>query len=87
MEARQTGQYKPGVDACDEWCLELTIAVNFWANPAQLSDAKAIAEKALVHRLYADVIARLTDLELAISNGDRESCRFIVNQIRDSLLS
>ena len=74
-----------GSDPNEEWCLTATIAVTFWANPAQHSRAKEIAKKALVHRLYADILGDLAELHLQISSGNRDECQRIVCQIQSKI--
>lgn len=80
-----TGRLRPGLDANEEWCLTATLAVTFWANGAQYSRAKEIAEHALVHRLYADILGDLAELQLQISSGGRDECHRIVNRIKSKL--
>jgi hypothetical protein len=76
---------RPGTDANEQFCLEATLSVTFWANQAQFSRAREIAERALIHRLYADVLADLTELHLQINNGDRDACHKIVCNIESKL--
>jgi hypothetical protein len=81
----ETGKSRYGLDANQEWCLEATISVTFWANTAQYQHAREIAERALVHRLYADVLRELPELRMQISNGSRMGCLRIVDRIEQTL--
>lgn len=85
VESRETRRVRPGSDANEEWCLTATLAVTFWANRAQFSRAKEIAEHALVHRLYYDILGDFAELQLQISNGGRDECHRIVNRIKSKL--
>jgi hypothetical protein len=76
---------RPGLDANEQWALEATLSVTFWANRAQFPQVKEKAEKALVHRLYADILGDLAELQLQISNGNKMACHEIVHQIQSKL--
>ena len=78
----KTGQIRHDTtDSNSEWHLTATLCVTFWANNAQLSTAKKLAEKVLVARLYQDVLAELPELRLAISNGDRRAALRVCDRI------
>ena len=85
IESGQTGKVIPGTDANTEHYLEAKIAVTFWANQAQYHDARKLAQEVLVHRLYGDVIAELSELRLQISNGDRVACLMTVDRLGSKL--
>jgi hypothetical protein len=61
-------------DRNQEWFLEATVRVTFWANRAQRASAEEVARCALMHGLYSDVLAELAFLGQAVSDGDRERC-------------
>ncbi len=68
----RTGEVKPySLDANEEWFLEAKVSITFWANRAQYSHAREIAERALKARLYEGVLMELHNARLAVSNGDR----------------
>ena len=86
VDCGKTGEVRPYTrDANEEWHLTGTVRVTFWANKAQFSDAIKVAEKALIARLYADVLAELPELRLAISNGDRRSASAVLDRIEATI--
>lgn len=86
IEMGETGKWKPNtLDANEEWHLTAKLTVTFWANRAQLDRARETAERALVHRLYADTLGDLAELRLAISNGDRSASMAVCDRIESKL--
>jgi len=85
VESGETGKIRPGIYANEEWYIQATLSVTFWANQAQFQFAKEIAEHALVNRLYYDVLSDLNELQLQISNGDKMACREIVCRIKSKI--
>lgn len=82
----QTGEFKPNtLDRNTEWSLTLILRVNFWANQAQYHDARKIAEKVLVTKLYQDTLGDLAELRLQISNGNRMGAIMICDRIESKL--
>lgn len=61
-------------DTNEQWILEVMFSVTFWANRVQYPKAREIAERTLIHRLYGDILADLSELKLAIINGDKDAC-------------
>lgn len=49
--------------------LQVVIAVDFWANKAQYSDARRNAERYFLAKLYENLHPHLVDLHKAISDG------------------
>jgi len=64
-----------------EFYLEARICVTFWANQVQYEGAKKLAEQALVHRLYGEVLDDIEELRLQIQNGNRDACHHICNRM------
>ena len=85
IETGQTGVTRPGLDANTEHYLEARITTTFWTNQAQFEHARELAEQALVHRLYGEIIAELSELRLQISNGNREACLIAVDRLGSKL--
>lgn len=82
----KTGEIRPyTLNANEEWHLTGTLRVTFWANKAQFDDAIKIAERAMIARLFGDVLAELPELRLAISNGDRRGCLSVCDRIEAKL--
>lgn len=63
--------------------LEATVACTFWANAAQMDRAEEQAKKTLHHYLYADAIAVLFDMELAVEEMDQDQLRKACLDMRD----
>ena len=86
IETGKTGKVKPyTLDANEEWHLTAKLTVTFWANQAQFERASDTAERALVSRLYADVLGEVNELRLQISNGDQLACMEICDRIESKL--
>lgn len=67
-----TGDVRPmGLATSYEYELRFAVGVRYWANNAQLSDARKRAEGLLAHQLYKDVISDLYEIRQAVSDGDR----------------
>ena len=69
----------------EEWHLTAKVRVTFWANKAQFHDAMKIAERALIARLYEDIIIELPELRLALSDGNRRAALEIFGRIESKL--
>jgi hypothetical protein len=61
-------------DRNQEWFLEATARVTFWANKAQFYDFKRDAQRQLMRYLYSDVWLELARLRSAVNDGDKEAC-------------
>jgi len=74
LECGPTGNIREhDVSENQEYHLVGKITVPFWANPAQLADARRIAAQVLFRELYHEVLRLLPQLRLSISNGDRNA--------------
>ena len=85
VNCEKTGRTRPIPDANEEWVIQATLSVTFWANTAQYQQARVIAERTLAHRLYADVLGDLAELHMQISNGDKRACTEIVFRIEGKI--
>lgn len=86
VECGTTGKIRPDtLDANEEWHLTARVGVTFWANKAQFHDAMKVAERALIARLYEDVLAELPELRLALSDGNRRAALEICGRIESKL--
>lgn len=85
MNSGETGEYRPGLDANTQFYLEARITTTFWANGAQYDQARRLAEHALIHRLYGDILGNMAELRLQISNGNRMACLKLLNQMEAKL--
>ena len=70
-------------DLIEEYSLVATVAVTFRAYQSNYHDAKALAERTLIHRLYSDILSEIPRLELAITGGDGDSALECVSRIKD----
>lgn len=75
------------LDQNKEWRLEARLSVSFWANNAQLHDAKQIALKALYAGIYEDVWRLLPQLRRAISDGSKEQAFRIADMMESVILN
>ena len=74
---------KPTLDCLEEFSLVATVAVTFRAYQSNYHDAKALAERTLIHRLYSDILSEIPRLELAITGGDGDSALECVSRMKD----
>ena len=67
-----TGQIRDYTsDRNEQFALTGVLTVTYWANKAQRSDARRVAEKTLAHLLYSDVLRQVAMARQAVSDGDR----------------
>ena len=87
MTYEPTGNVRPyQLDANEEWCLFGNISITFWANKAQFEEATKLAKRALVARLYGDILVELPELRLALSDGDKRRAFAVCDRIEDKLI-
>src|SRR5699024_6806852 len=80
MQCKETGRLREHtINRNQEWVLEAKINITFWANSAQYDDAKAIAERELLAKIYGPARNALHRIRLAISNGDRRAAMAAVD--------
>lgn len=84
---RLTGETRPGtLDKNEQYELDLTIRVQYWANTVQRAQCRKIAERHLANMLYRDVIAGLHQVESAIAEGEQlialKLCSALINDLR-----
>ena len=81
-----TGDIRPyQTDSNEEYLLRLAIEVTFWANKAQYSSARKIAERHLAHVLYGGALAKIAALRSAISDGDRDAAMAACSDLESEL--
>lgn len=86
VTVQKTGEFREyTLDRNEEYVLEAKIRVFFWANQAQYHSQRVIAERALVARVYADILADIPELMLAISNGDKHEAMEAATRIKRTL--
>lgn len=86
IEERRTGKIRDyTLDANTEHELSAKLSVRFWANSAQINEARKVAERSLAHLLYADVLAKLQMIEHAISDGDQNAAFDWCGKLRSSI--
>lgn len=87
MDCRPTGDVRLyTIDVNEEYELSAKIAIKFWANPAQHTHARRVAEKVLLQRLYGDTLALLGEAEKAVCDGDAKAVLCIIDTIRSNLV-
>lgn len=83
---RETGKIEPmGFATRREYELTLTIGARFWANRAQVSEARKVAERAIAHQLYRDVLDKLVRIESAIMDGDGRAAYAACGELRTAI--
>lgn len=83
---RETGKIDPmGFATRKEYVLSVTLASRFWANQAQLQQAREVAERSLATLLYHDVLAKLSQIEHAVINGDGKEAYQACGEMRSML--
>ena len=73
-------------DSNEEYALTAYFRVLFWANQAQRSGARVIAERTLRHQLFAPLLAELSEAESAASDGDRIRVLEAVSRLRKQII-
>lgn len=86
FEMEKTGRGRDfTLDKNEEFALTAKVQVLFWANQAQLPEARKVARRHLAALLYKNVHKHISELELAISNGDRMEAMKVVCELRKSI--
>lgn len=65
--------------------LELNLAVEYWANQAQKSDARKNAEAALQDALYRDVVGRLAQIRFMLDSCDRHAAQLAITELMSEM--
>ena len=78
--------HRPVIDANTEYELQATVRITYWANDAQRTHARRIAEKSLAAFLYGDFLALVSQCEHAISDGDDAAAISACSAMRDKIL-
>lgn len=69
-----------------KYVLSGEVFVEFWANPAQLEQAKRRAERVMLSHMYADSIRRIDDAIHGICNDDMELALSALEDLRKELV-
>lgn len=86
FKQHETGKIEPmGFATSKEYALSVTLVSRFWANQAQLAQAREVAERSLATMLYQDVLAKLSQIEHAVMDGDGEAAYGACSQLRSML--
>lgn len=87
VEDIEKAPFKPSsFDDKDEYRMEMRIGARFYANPAELDRATKIARRQCSAYIYSPLHGKLLELESYISDGDREACFEVVNEMRNMML-
>lgn len=88
FDERESGATKlHGFDDQREYLMSVRCGVTFWANSAQLPQARKTAERLLMDTLYRDLLFRLSALENLITCGDQSEALESVIAIRKEFLT
>jgi len=82
---RKTGITSPTIDKHEEYELRAEIKTTFWANRAQYSHARRVAEKVLLHRIHERLLGATSELRHAIYNGDANSAIALCDAIETEI--
>lgn len=74
-----------GFDDQREYAVSLRVSQVFWANRAQLQQARKYAEMALVDTLYKDVLRQLSIIAGMISSGSQDEALEAVLNLRKEI--
>lgn len=86
LSCEKTGEIRPHtIDRNEQYRLSATIAVDFWANQAQYQQARRIATRVLLDRLYGDTLALLSEAEKGVYDGDAKTVLAAISSIRKNL--
>lgn len=86
FEQKPTGEMRPHITSYNtEHVLSVTLAVTFWANSAQMSEARQVAERALADLLYRDVLGKLSQIEHAVMDSDGRRAFAACGELREML--
>ena len=66
----------------EQYEMRLTVACRFWANSAQMDNARAAAKRCLVAELYRDLFALIREAELRLSEDDTPGALVALAAIR-----
>jgi hypothetical protein len=71
LQEQKTGEISDfGFAAREQYELRATLRIMFWANRAQYIEARKHAETALMHRVFAPVLAEVAEIRKAVFDGD-----------------
>lgn len=86
VSEHETGGVEPmGFATRREYALSATVVATYWANQAQRSEARKVAERALVQTLYGDVLAKLAHIEHAVMDSDGRRAMQHCGELRELL--
>jgi len=75
-----------GIATRFEFLMTLGVEVRFWANRAEYhGGAREAAERALLHTLYVNTLAKIDAVSHAIFSGDEEGALSILSELRKEL--
>ena len=83
-EATHNSKYN-GSTHLDEYILKMTVYTNYFANQAQKSHARKLAEIHLLHTLYGDILPIVAKIESAIFSQDEETALEACGRLKSEL--
>lgn len=83
----KTGASEPmGFGTNDEYEMTLTVRYTFWAGNTMKDEAFAVAKKALLHNLYADILPDISAAQSAVCGDDNETAMALLGKIKRTIL-
>jgi len=74
---------QPPHDLQKKYLLQLTTISEFWANNAEYSRAKKIAEKCMLDHIYGDIRSMIHRLRLEVHNGNTEEAMRLLHNMEE----
>lgn len=68
-----------------EWEMHAHLKVTFWAGPESMETAQLNAKKAVGAAMYAEELAQLSKLKMAIMNGDGHAAMSLVELLEKAM--
>lgn len=69
----------------DEYELRATLAIRFWANPAQKQEARLRAEKMLLQTLHQPILVEIARIRSAVMDGDADAVLRAADRIQSAI--
>lgn len=86
LECKKTGNYRPAEYAAqDEYILRGVIEIPFFANRAQLENARNVAGRVLLQRVYGPMLGCMSELRHAIHNSDAHEALRIIDRMQTEM--
>lgn len=86
VDHQRTYEDNNTLDRCTGYRMDVRVALKFWANQAQFSDAYKNAEKQVLHFIYGDVIVTIGEVHSMLYAGDLDAAHKRLAKLEQELL-